>query len=66
MPTAREEIIQFLEEFIPSYAGADYLRAAEKVLDEVNREHGPHPLVNEAIKKISARIVFLEVGEKYE
>jgi hypothetical protein len=64
--TAREEIVQFLEEFVPHYAGVDYLREAEKFLEEVNREHGPHPLVSAAIKNISSRIVFLEVGEKYK
>jgi hypothetical protein len=64
--TAREEIVQFLEEFVPHYAGVDYLREAEKFLDEVNREHGPHPLLSAAIRKISARIVFLEIGEDYK
>jgi hypothetical protein len=61
--TAREEIARFLEEFTPNYVGADYLREAERFLEGVNREHGPHPLVSATIKKLSARIVFLEIGD---
>jgi hypothetical protein len=66
MLTAREEIQQMLDEMTPERVGADYLRAVESFLEEVNRERGPHPLVSAAIKKISSRIVALEIGQKYE
>jgi hypothetical protein len=62
MLTIREEIQQELDAMTPPYVGADYLRAVESFLEELNRERGPHPLVSAAIKKISARIVDLEIG----
>ncbi len=64
--TARDEIAQFLDEFTPHYVGADYLREAETFLEEINREHGPHPLLDAAIRKISSRICFLEIGQHLE
>ena len=62
--TAREEIKKFIAELTPDYVGADYLREAESMLEEVQRECGPHPLVSAALKKISARIISLEIGER--
>jgi hypothetical protein len=61
--TAREEIQAIIDELTPDYVSEDYLRTVESMLEEIEREFGPHPLLSAAIKKISARIVFLEIGE---
>jgi hypothetical protein len=66
MLSAREQIVKELDELVPEYVGADYLRGVERILEGVVSECGPHPLVIAAIKKISARIIFLEIGKKGE
>ena len=63
MLTAREQIQCELDELIPDYVGLDYLREAETMLETLNHEFGEHPLVTSAIKKISERIISLEIGE---
>lgn len=66
MLTAREQIVKELDELAPSYASADYLRGVERMLEQIIDERGKHDLVNAALKKISARIIYLEIGEKGE
>jgi hypothetical protein len=66
MLTAREEIQKLLDEWAPPYVGVNYLRQVESELEDITRVHGPHPLVSAAIRKISARIVFLEIGKDYK
>jgi len=67
MPTTREEIQKLLDDMTEfKYVGVKYLREIESELEEVNCEAGPHPLVTAAIKKVSARIIFLEIGEVYK
>jgi hypothetical protein len=61
--TAREELLQELEELVPDYVGADYLREAESWLEELIDLHGEHPLLRATIKKISRRIIAIELGE---
>jgi hypothetical protein len=66
MTSAREEIAKELEELVPSYVSADYLRGVETWLEELIDAHGEHPMLRAAIKKISARIFFLETGQEME
>lgn len=66
MTNAREEIERELEELVPSGMGLDYLREAESWLEELIDAHGEHPLLRTTIKKISKRIIALELGEKGE
>ena len=63
MKTAREQIQCELDELIPDYVGADYLREVESMLEEIQHEFGVHPLISATIRKISSRICFLEIGE---
>jgi len=60
--TAREQIAAMLDEMTPDYADADHLREVESTLEELEREFGAHPLITKAIRKISSRIIALEIG----
>lgn len=64
MATAREELQRELDELLPDYVSADYLRGVEEFLEGIVAAHGRHPLLVAALKKISARIYFLETGEE--
>ena len=66
MKTAREEIQQLIEDLTPPYRSADGLREAETLLEDVMAECGRHPLAVAAVKDISARIMALEIGIKFE
>lgn len=60
--TTREQLAEKLKELMPEYASADHLREIEAVLQDLIDDFGPHPLVTAALKKLSSRIVALEIG----
>lgn len=62
--TAREEIQECLEViFAEGRRDLTSLREASDFLDDLVMHYGPHPMVVEALRKISKLICYLEVRQ---